>query len=100
MKTKLARYAALGVAIAIITIPAAAQQRGSGKKIRAACAADFQRLCPGIGRNEMRSCVREKAEELSDGCKVALQQLRGARNAGRDAGPAPSTSAPSTPPNE
>lgn len=108
MKVRLARYIAFGVGTALITMPVAAQQRGGGKKVRAACEADFKRLCPGIGRKEMRSCVSEKAGELSGGCKDALQQMRGERRAAREAASPPSqsssatskTSTQSTPPNE
>jgi len=60
--------------------PAAAQQpaQPSGT-VRAACSADIRTLCGGVqpGGGRIRQCMREKRDQLSQGCKSALIAARG-----------------------
>jgi multidrug efflux system membrane fusion protein len=56
--------------------PATAKSEGGGK-IRTACAADLQKLCPNVerGRDAIRGCLQANAAQLSEGCKaVAMGQ--------------------------
>lgn len=39
--------------------------------IGAACAADVKKLCPGVERQGVRSCLQAKMSELSEACKAA-----------------------------
>jgi len=68
----------IGSAIVTVFIwcaPFACAQDAGG--MRAACAADFQKLCansePGPGR---RQCLLENQDKLSDGCKTALTAMQ------------------------
>jgi len=65
--------------------PAAPPQ---GQTVRAACAADFKKFCadvqPGGGR--IRACIAQHRDELSDGCRDALQQARAHRPPARNPG--------------
>ncbi len=47
-------------------------------KLREACHEDAARLCPGIepGEGRIRECLRAHAEQLSDGCKLAIRNAR------------------------
>jgi hypothetical protein len=50
---------------------------GAGAAVRAACAADFAKVCPGItDRPAMRQCVTDNFASLSDGCKSAIQAMQ------------------------
>jgi multidrug efflux system membrane fusion protein len=59
--------------------PAGAAPGGGRGMVRAACAADFAKLCPnaqpGPGGG-MRECVQAHRDELSSACKAAIEQLR------------------------
>ncbi|MFO6445705.1 alpha/beta hydrolase [Erythrobacter sp. NE805] len=68
--TLLTAAAALGV---LATPILAQQQRGGGGRLPPECRAEIVRLC-GTDRTQMRSCLREKAGELSDGCRSELRQ--------------------------
>jgi hypothetical protein len=59
------------------TAPAPDGQHDRGAKLRAACQADIDKLCPGLdpGRATFR-CVREHQDDLSDTCKTALAAAR------------------------
>ena len=51
---------------------------GGRHGIRAACAADIQKFCAQEDRP--RRCLKENIDKLSDACKTAMAQRRGARN--------------------
>jgi len=56
----------------LLSVNAFAQRNaGSGP-----CAQDIQKLCPGIepGGGKVMQCLHEHAAEVSDACKVRLQQ--------------------------
>jgi hypothetical protein len=73
------RTAALaGLLFAAATAPLAAQDRGA---LRQACSQDAARLCPEVkpGGGRILACFKEKAAELSPGCRSALQQAQAQR---------------------
>jgi len=49
--------------------------------MRAACGPDAARLCPGVkpGGGRILACFKEKATDLSPGCRSALQQAQAQR---------------------
>jgi hypothetical protein len=50
---------------------------GGNSAVRAACAADFAKTCPGVtDRAAMRQCVMDNFSSLSDGCKTAIQAMQ------------------------
>lgn len=49
--------------------------------VATACAADLQKLCPGVERQGIRGCLRNNAGQLSDACKAAALGGRGQRKA-------------------
>jgi hypothetical protein len=59
-------------------LPAAAKTAQPSGTVRAACAADIRTLCAGIqpGGGRIRQCMREKRDQLSQGCKRALIAAR------------------------
>ncbi len=65
---------------ALITVafgepPAAAQTPSQpAGQVRTACAADVRTLCSGVtpGGGRIAQCMREKKDQLSEGCKSAL----------------------------
>jgi len=67
------------VTLALGALPAAAQTARPSGTVRAACAADVRALCGGIqpGGERIRQCMREKRDQLSQGCKSALVAARG-----------------------
>jgi hypothetical protein len=88
MKRLLTACAALTVAA---TAFAAQAQAPAGQvSVREACAADMQKLCPGVSALKMRECMRSHADEVSDGCKAAAA----AHMASQAQTPAPTTSTP------
>jgi orotidine-5'-phosphate decarboxylase len=73
------RTAALAaLVLASATAPLAAQDRGA---MRQACGQDVARLCPGVkpGGGRILACFKEKAAELSPGCRSALKQAQAQR---------------------
>ncbi len=73
------RSAALaGLLLAAATAPLAAQDRNA---MREACGPEVARLCPGVkpGGGRIIACFKEKAAELSPGCRSALQQAQAQR---------------------
>jgi len=82
MKQPLFAAAAVVASLALAGGALAQPAAGGG---RAACMADFQKLCPnakpGPGGG-MRECVRSNWDHLSDACKAAITQMRAARQNG------------------
>ncbi|RDJ27475.1 hypothetical protein DWF00_11015 [Bosea caraganae] len=60
--------------------PAFAQDSAA---LRRACQADAARLCAGVmpGGGRIANCFKEKRDQLSDGCRTALQQASAQRKA-------------------
>lgn len=71
---------ALAAAAALAT-PILAQQRGQAR-LPAECREEIIALC-GTDRAQMRTCLRDKATDLSEGCRTALRERMQARG-GRD----------------
>lgn len=69
-------------AAAVLATPILAQQRG-GARLPAECREEIVTLC-GTDRAAMRTCLREKYAELSDGCQTALRERMGARGGQRE----------------
>ncbi len=67
-----------GFLLAAAAQPLSAQDRGA---MRQACGQDVARLCPGVkpGGGRILACFKEKAAELSPGCRTALQQAQAQR---------------------
>jgi arylformamidase len=90
--------------LALLATPILAQQRRGGEgRAGGECRAEIQRLCGG-DRAGLRTCLRDRYAELSDGCRDNLRQrmearggpgaMRGERRAGAGAAmqaPAPQT---------
>jgi hypothetical protein len=77
----------LAVAALGAVLPAAAQQRQAQR----ACAADVKKLCANVERGDGRiaQCLRDKADQLSPGCKAQLEKAAagGARRPSPPDGP-------------
>jgi acetyl esterase/lipase len=89
--------------LALLATPILAQQRRGGAGPAPECRAEIQQLC-GSNRGELRTCLREKYTELSEGCQTALRarmEARGgpagaARRGDRARGAAAATAIPTT----
>lgn len=90
--------------LALLATPILAQQRRGGEGgAGGVCRAEIQRLCGG-DRATMRTCLRDRYAELSEGCQTALRErmearggagaMRGERGGGR--GAAAGAAAPQT----
>lgn len=79
MKTAAKALLALSAA-AVLATPILAQRRG-GERLPPECREEIMKLC-GSDRTQIRTCLREKYTELSEGCAASLrermQQQRGA----------------------
>lgn len=47
-------------------------------ELRSACAADAQKLCPGVqpGGGRILQCLKEHKDEVSEGCKQAVLKAK------------------------
>ncbi len=78
-------------ALAVLASPILAQQRrgamgSGGERLPEQCRAEIVDMC-GNDRAQMRTCLREKAADLSEGCRTALRDRMGGREGGgREAG--------------
>jgi arylformamidase len=86
-------------AAAVLATPILAQQRG-GARLPAECREEIVALC-GTDRSQIRSCLGEKAAELSETCRTAMRermQARGGREGAgrRDGGAAVVSARPQT----
>ncbi|WP_296717972.1 alpha/beta hydrolase [Erythrobacter sp.] len=68
-------------AAAVLAAPILAQQRG-GARLPAECRAEIVKLC-GTDRAQMRTCLREKYAQLSEGCAASLRERMGERRGER-----------------
>lgn len=69
----------VAVTLALGDQPAAAQSAPpSFGQPRTACAADVRTLCPDVtpGGGRIMQCMKEKRDQLSEGCKSALIAAR------------------------
>jgi acetyl esterase/lipase len=83
-------------ALAVLATPIVAQQRrAGGERLPQQCRAEIVQLC-GSDRARMRTCLREKAADLSEGCRTALRERMGGREgaAERRGGGAAQTATP------
>lgn len=78
--TKTAKVLTVLAAAAVLASPILAQQRrgGGGERVAPECRQEIVELC-GRGRGELRTCLRDKYAELSEGCQSALRQRIEAR---------------------
>lgn len=97
--TALRASAALAACLAV-TAAAAQTPPAPMPKLRQACAADVQKLCPDMtpGHGALAQCVRGHVQELSPDCKSALMARRAAMRE-RKAAMANAPAASATPPN-
>lgn len=61
--------------IGLFSVAAQAQDTSApagGGGARAACKADFQKLCKGVKFGGARACLNDHKDELSQGCRDAL----------------------------
>jgi acetyl esterase/lipase len=74
-------------ALAALATPILAQQRGepSGERLPRECRAEIVKLC-GMDRAQMRTCLAEKAGELSEGCRTQLRERMEGRRGGAGSG--------------
>lgn len=60
-------------ALAALATPILAQQRpGGGERLPKECRAEIVKLC-GTDRSQIRTCLAEKASQLSEGCRAELR---------------------------
>lgn len=77
----------MAAAEALMMFGAAAAQPGGGQgnpamaKVREACSADMQKLCPDKTGPERRQCMQDNKDKLSDGCKSAIGEMMSAMQA-------------------
>jgi hypothetical protein len=81
-------FCAVAVSLAVGDRPASAQSSPSSSPVLTACAADIKALCPGLepGGGRIRQCMKEKPEQLSDGCKNAIAAARAQRRTNEQSG--------------
>lgn len=68
--------------LALVLSPVASfAQAPDRAAVRQACAADFQKNCPGIqpGGGRLAACLKEKRAAFSEACLTTLQQARAQR---------------------
>jgi cysteine rich repeat protein len=66
---------------------AASPQVTEGRgKVRVACAADVQKLCPSIerGKGQMQACLQAHESELSEACRAARAERAAAKSKSKD----------------
>jgi multidrug efflux system membrane fusion protein len=51
------------------------QMQAARAALRQACAADLQKLCPGLEGRDAFVCLRENADQASAGCKAAIAKM-------------------------
>ena len=74
-------------ALAALASPILAQQRSGGERLPAECRAEIVKLC-GTDRSQLRTCLGEKASQLSETCRgelrARIEQRRGQRGGAGD----------------
>jgi hypothetical protein len=89
--------------LALVATGAASAQQGppqASPKVRQACMADFQRLCPDVqpGHGAVGRCMREHRADISPDCRTALMAARERNQERRAAGQEGPQTAPPQPP--
>jgi acetyl esterase/lipase len=82
-------------ALAALASPILAQQRGGGERLPRECRAEIVKLC-GTDRSQLRSCLMEKAGQLSEGCRAALRERIEQRRGGSGGAGAGASKTPPT----
>jgi arylformamidase len=72
-------------AAAVLASPILAQERRGGERLPAECREEIIALC-GTDRAQMRSCLAERASELSETCRASLRERMEARGGREGAG--------------
>lgn len=74
MTAKMTHAGTLALAVSLLAAPALAQGTGTGPVARA-CEADIKTYCAGLehGQGEVRACLEENKDKVSDACKEALE---------------------------
>jgi hypothetical protein len=90
----------LCAAAAVLSMTAAAMAQGA-PNVKEACAADMQKLCPGISdRHAARQCMRSHMADVSPDCRSAFEAAKAARAERKDEAPSsggpPPAGAPAT----
>lgn len=69
------RWKIWGLAATVAIVAPLMAQQGIGRErlLDRQCRRELVRLC-GLDRSEMRACLRERADELSDGCKAQFAE--------------------------
>lgn len=95
---KIYTLASLATAASLLAFGAVGAQAGRPVKVKVACAADVQRLCPNAtpGRGYVMQCVKSRMNEVSPDCQSAVQEAKAMRAQRRAA--AASRPAPDAPP--
>jgi len=84
-------------ALAALASPILAQQRvEGGERAGPECRAEIVKLCGGAGRAGLRTCLAEKAGQLSEGCRSQLRTRMEQRRGGAGQREAPRAPAPQT----
>jgi len=74
-----AATAGLTMALSAIAQPAPAVAQTTPRDVlRQACASDVRKLCPGVmpGGGRIQKCFLEKYDQVSPGCKSAMDEAR------------------------
>jgi acetyl esterase/lipase len=83
-------------ALAALATPILAQQRGGGERLPKECRAEIVKLC-GTDRAQMRTCLRQKASQLSESCRESLRaRIEQRRGQGAGGGAGATTPPPQT----
>ena len=96
---KIYTLASLATAASLLAFGAVSAQTGRPLKVKLACAADVQRLCPNAapGRGYVMQCLKSRMNEVSPDCQSAVQEAK-AKHAQRRAAAAASQPAPDAAP--
>ena len=68
----------ISLASSVLALAQSPQPNPAMQKLREACAADVQKLCPGVepGGGRIAQCIQSKVDQLSDGCKKAILDVQ------------------------
>ena len=64
-----------------------AAEPGVPAKVAKACRQDIKTLCEGVkpGEGRIAACLKDKADQVSDGCKAAVKDAAAARKGAKAA---------------
>jgi hypothetical protein len=80
---------AIAIAIGAASVSVAQPSQEAMQAVRAACAADYAKLCPDAKtRDDRRQCMMTNQDKFSNTCKAAIASMR----AKMQAAPAPGSS--------